>query len=491
MKNFPDRENKIAEYLIDRQLRIIEARKSFWSFCQLLSPDFYTESRPHLKDFCTVLQSFVEEKLLKSNGEPFKNLIIEKPPRHGKTRTLIHLSAWLLGRDNSFKIISTSYNDDEAQSFSKYTRNLIAEERNTPLQIIYKDIFSKARIKHGDASAHEWALDGQFFNYKGAGVGGTITGKGGNLILVDDPVKNAEEAFNENHLNKLWTWFTGTLLSRQEHGAFKIVCHTPWSKKDIGGRLQTEQADDWYVYSRPAKNDNGEMLCSDILDATEYEKLSRTMEPIIFSANYEMKRIDVKGLLYGDNFKTYAALPQDEEGKNLAVDRRSWCDTADTGGDYFCQIFGSVYKGYCYVIDVIHSQDDVKITEPLSAAKLLEHQTQYAKYESNSGGHAIATHIEKILTDDLKWYGTLFQHFTQTENKEARLLANSALVLDRIIMPVDWAVRWPSFYSAATKYMKKGKNVNDDVPDVLTMIVEDVAGGAVQQHFIIKGGLNR
>lgn len=397
------------------------------------------------------------------------------PPRHGKTRTLVLFCAWMLGQDVKYKIITSAYNDDLATSFSKFTRNTIAEERNLEEQFIFNDIFPKVKIKRGDASYHQWALEGQFFNFKSSGKGGTITGFGGNVLLIDDPIKGIEDAFNENQLNKDWDWYTGTWISRMEPEALEIINHTPWAKQDISGRLQTGiDKDKFYILSLPAF-DGKEMLCSDILSREQYEYLKRTMNKLIFMANYEMKRVDIKGLLYGSDWKIYTDFPRDEDGKELITEYGFWCDTADKGEDYLCGIFGKIYKGLCYVTDIYYTKDSVETTEPELADRIIQHKANFGLFESNSGGHAIANHVYLLLREK-GWFGTPIDCFTQTKNKQSRILSQAKAVKDAIIFPVDWMHRWPEFYKAVTTYQKEGKNEHDDAPDTLTQIVEYMTG---------------
>jgi hypothetical protein len=233
------REFKEEKLRRTRAKRIDLSRESFYEYCVTRAPSFYKDDRPHLKLIADTLQQLYEGRLLKPNGEPYENIMMNIPPRHGKSRTLILFCEWALGKDKENKIITASYNEDLATTFSRYTRDGIGEEKLYPHEIVFSDIFPGVRIKQGDASYRQWALEGQFFNYKGAGRGGSITGKGGNILIVDDPIKNAEEAFNENALDKQWQWFTDTFLSRQEQSerSFKIVNMTRWSKKDICGRI--------------------------------------------------------------------------------------------------------------------------------------------------------------------------------------------------------------------------------------------------------------
>ena len=472
-----------------RREKIKLGRVSFWSFCQMQAPDFYLDNRRHLRKLCDTLQDFYHGKLInQKKGKPYKKLIIEMPPRHGKTRTLINFCSWILGQDTTFKIITAAYNEDLATEFSRYTRDAIQEEKNTEEQIIYSDMFPDTKLKHGDSSFRKWALEGYFFNFKSTGKGGGVTGRGGNMLLIDDPVKDAADAYNENQLKADWSWYTGTWVSRKEPGALEIINHTPWSKKDISGRIQSgKKKDDWYLFKLPAF-DGKKMLCPEMLSLEEYRELEDIMDPIIFAANYKLERIDVKGLLYGDNWKTYTDFPRDQEGHDLTTEHVMWGDTADTGEDFLCTISGKLYNGLCYVTDIYYTKESVETTEPEIARRAAELQVNLIRLEANNRGHAIAMHIKDILTDKIKWYSTIVDCFTQSGNKKARILSNAKVVKDKILFPVDWKERWPDFYQAVTTYLKEGKNAHDDGPDTLTQIVEYIQGESSGHFFIKRNG---
>jgi len=463
-------EDKILEYRL-RLIDIEEARRNFWKFCQLLHPDFYKKDRQYLIDYCNILQSFYEGSLLRDNGKKYTKLIIKMPPRHGKTRTLILWEMWIFGKDNKFKFITCSYNDDSAQDFSKYVRDGISEEKNEESQIIYSDIFPSTKIKKGSAAMGKWALHGTHFSYKGAGIGGSITGKGGNGLIIDDPIKSADEAYNDNRLDKIWQWYTGTLLSRREKDALEIITHTPWAAGDIGTRiLNSPGAEEWYVFSRTACEDK-KMLCPEILDYSDYCRLKRDMDELIFSANYDLEIIESKFLLYNP-FKTYTELPKDENGDIVYFEKAMICDTADTGEDFLSSIYGYIINNYFYVIDIYYTQDDISVTEEETARLLIENKIDTAYIESNSAGHAWGYHVEKILAEKYNWLGTSFLLFTQTKNKQARIFSKRGMVNKYIIFPHDWKSRFPIFYHAIMTYKKIGKNKHDDGPDMLTMVVE-------------------
>lgn len=437
-----------------------KARRSFWSFCQIISPDFYKPEREYLKELCDTLQGIYQRTIKRPDGKPYDRLRIELPPRHGKSRTMTNFSAWILGVNNTEKIITASYNDDLAQDFSRHTRDIIMEEKNLPDQIVYSDIFT-AKVKHGDASFKKWALDGQFFNYKGTGVGGSITGRGGSVLIMDDLVKDAETAYNEAALEKIWLWYTGTFLSRAEEGATQILCMTPWSKKDIGAKLEEAEPGEWLVLSMPAC-ENGEMLCDEILSLESYQSKKRVGDEAIFSANYDLVRLDVKGRLYS-GFQTYSQLPE----STASV---FYCDTADEGQDYLCAIMGRRSGVNLYITGVYYTQDAQETTERELVRQLRDTQTRDGVIESNNGGRAFARNVQRIAGE--QGYQTSIRWFHQSSNKIARILTNAAVVQQFVYFPEGWAVKWPEFYNALMTYQREGKNKHDDAPDALTGFVE-------------------
>lgn len=489
------------ELIILREKVIRKARASFWEFCKLESPDFYKQGRWHLELNAWILQALYERRLTKAafveaaksicppwfiqsgdylamvdrlqDGYTYTKLMQNLPPRIGKSRTLVNFCKWVLGQEITNKIITASYNDDMAQDFSRYTRDGIDEQKTFPHDIVYSDIFPGSKIKDGNASFQQWALEGNFFNYKGAGVGGGVTGKGCNVSIVDDPVKDAEEAFNSNRLQKIWTWYTGTFLSRKEQGGVEIVNMTRWAKGDICGRiLEGKDAGKWFVLLLEAHyEDQNQMLCPELLDFERYEELKNNVEESIFWANYHQKPVDIKGRLYKE-FKTYVDLPKDEEGNVLFERVVNYTDTADTGEDYLASICAGLHKGYWYVLDVLYTKQPMEETEPETANLLVRNNVQISHIESNNGGRGFARNVEREIYERYGSRRIAIQWFHQSKNKQARIFANSNTVQNTVIYPVNWRDRWPEYYAAMTQYQREGKNKNDDAPDATTGLVE-------------------
>lgn len=470
--NAEQAEIELLDALIEQRKYL--SRQSFWEYCKTRAPDFYIDGRTHLEKICETLQSLYEGRLLNGDGVPYENMIMNIPPRHGKSRTLIHFCEWVLGDRQQNRIITASYNEDLATVFSRYTRDGISEEKVYPHEIVYSDIFPGVKVKKGDSSYRQWALEGQHFNYKGAGLGGSITGKGGNILIVDDPIKNAAEAQNENALDKQWQWFTDTFLSRQEQTdrSIKIVNMTRWSKKDICGRiLDGKRANEWYVLMMPAMDAEGNMLCPELLNRKNFDALSDFMDEAILNANYYQQPLDLKGRLY-KAFKTYDGdLPTFKSIQN-------YTDTADTGDDYLCSIvYGVTFDNEAYVLDVLYTKAPMEETEPDTAKMLYKNKVNHAYIESNGGGRGFARSVEKELMEKHNSNYTYIEPFHQSNNKTARILSNSTWVMNHIYFPINWKDKWPDYYKALNEYQREGQNKNDDAPDATTGIAEKIGVG--------------
>lgn len=497
------RDAKEKMLALKREKRIRKARDSLWEYCKTESPGFYKENRWHLKLNCWILQALYDRNLTKEafieacaeiapiwfikgreynemleqlqGDHTYTRLMQNLPPRVGKSRTLVNFCKWAFGQDQANRVITCSYNDDQASDFSRYTRDGIDETKTFPHEIIFNDIFPGVYIKDGNGSYQQWALDGQFFNYKGAGIGGSITGKGCNISIVDDPVKDAEEAYNENRLNVIWRWYTGTFLSRLEDegkGGIEIVNMTRWAKKDVCGRiLSGPEAHEWFVLKLEAMDDEGNMLCPDLLSKKRYESLHSTMDPAIFRANYHQEPVDIQGRLY-KAFKTYDDIPRFSNGEAAFERIVSYTDTADTGNDYLCSIAAGVYRGELYVLDIHYSKDGMEITEPAEAEFLVKNKVNVAKIESNNGGRGFARNVEKLIWEKHKTRSVSIRWFHQSKNKIARILSNSTFVMNHIYFPINWKDKWPAYYEAMTSYQKEGKNKNDDAADCTTGLGE-------------------
>jgi predicted phage terminase large subunit-like protein len=363
-----------------------------------------------------------------------------------------------------------SYNETLSGTFAKQVRDCIAEKKTEGITV-YSDIFPDTRIKYGEAAAQKWALEGsQQANYLATSPTGTATGFGCNIMIIDDVIKNAEEAYNANTLEKLRSWFTDTMLSRTENGFKLIVIMTRWSNDDLAGFILANYQNVVHVNYK-AVQDDGSMLCPEILSRKDYELKTLNMNKDIVAANYQQEPIDVKGRLY-TKLKTYTETPKDDKGNSLFKYILNYTDTADTGGDFLCSICYGMYEGAYYILDVLYSKESMETTEPATARMLTTNNVGCAIIESNNGGRGFARNVERECKElgnrhtNIKW-------FHQSKNKEARILSNSTSVMNNLYFPVNWEDRWPDFARAIKRYQREGKNEHDDAPDALTGVYEN------------------
>jgi len=456
----------IDKNLIKKYAKIELARREFFYFCNLLAPDFYKEDREFLKILCDEMQGFYF-----SNDDV---LIINMPPRHGKSRTAGLFAQWVLGKNQQEKIMTGSYNETLSTVFSKNVRNGIQEVKADEEKVVYSDIFPHVRIKQGDAAMNLWSLEGGYNNYLATSPTGTATGFGCTLMIIDDLIKNSEEAYNENTLEKHWEWFTNTMLSRLEEGGKIIIIMTRWVTGDLAGRalehFKEEKKKIRHICMK-ALQDDGTMLCDEILSKESYEMKVRAMGEDIASANYQQEPIDIKGRLY-NSFKTYADIPRDEKGNSLFEGIYSYTDTADEGDDYLCSMIFGIYNKEAYVLDVYYTKEPMEITEPETAKRLYENNVNLAYIESNNGGRGFARQVERILKEKFNINMTKIIWFHQSQNKKARILSNATWVMDHIYFPINWRDRWPEYYKSMTTYQREGKNKHDDAQDATTGVAE-------------------
>lgn len=448
--------------------RIELAKREFFFYCQLKAPDFYKSDRAFLVQLCGAFQAFIE------SDEPV--MIVNLPPRHGKSRTAGCFVEWVLGRDRSQKIMTGSYNETLSTMFSKNVRNSISAEKADLNVPVYSDVFPDTKIKRGDGAMNLWSLEGGYNNYLATSPTGTATGFGCSLMIIDDLIKNAEEANNESVKEKHWEWFTNTMLSRLEEGGKIIIIMTRWASDDLAGRAlehYKQQGINVRHITMQALVDKEKhvMLCPEILSYQSFQAKTQAMGVDIASANYQQEPIDLKGRLY-DSFKTYTELPKDSSGNSLLEGIYSYTDTADEGDDFLCSIIWGVYMREAYVLDVYFTKASMEITEQETARRHQAFGVNTALIESNNGGSGFARNVRRISAEQLGNYATIFQWFHQSKNKKARIVSNSAWVQHHIYFPVNWRDRFPEYYTAMMKYQREGKNAHDDAPDATTGVAE-------------------
>lgn len=446
-----------------KELGVIKARSSFFAYNHLKAPDFYRPNRRYLVEISQEMEDFLYSDT--------NILIVNMPPRHGKSRTGGNYVEWVLGKFPRKKIMLGSYNETVSTKFSKSVRNTIMEQKGSEDVIVYHDVFPDSVIKRGDASMNLWSLNGADSTYLATSPSGTATGFGADLLIIDDLIKSKYEAFNANILEGHWDWFVNTMLSRLESGGKILVLMTRWHSNDLAGRILKEMPDKGYkvkLVTEKALQDDGTMLCPEILNLEEYKMKSQTQSPEIVEANYNQKPIDIKGRLYTE-FKTYKTLPENQR------EIINYTDTADDGDNYLCSITAVVTQASdLYVIDVVYMKEDMAVTEDTVAKHLHEFEVNRSIMESNNGGRGFMRAVERKLRTEIGSNRTTLTYFFQNKNKEARILSNATWLMEHVFFPENWRQKWPEYYEAMNTYQREGKNAYDDAPDATTGLAESI-----------------
>ena len=244
MENFsgltPEERARLLD--LEKSVELDKARpvikKDFLSFVKYVWPEFI-EGSHHKK---------INKKFNDLASGKIKRLIINMPPRHTKSEFASYLlPAWMVGLDPRLKIIQATHTADLAIDFGRKTKNLVDQEN-------YKQLFD-TRLMEDSQAAGKWKTE-QGGEYFAAGVGGAITGRGADLLIIDDPHKEQDIKKDSKSFEKAWNWYTSGPRQRLQPGGRIVVVMTRWSTKDITGQLLRaqgeENSDQWEVVELPA-----------------------------------------------------------------------------------------------------------------------------------------------------------------------------------------------------------------------------------------------
>jgi hypothetical protein len=228
LMNSSNYEKRIENSLIDRAL----ARRKFLEFIKYTSPWFKVSW--HHEMIADALERI-------ENGE-LKRLMIFLPPRHSKSEMVsVNFPPWVLGRDKNKSIIEASYSDGLAAEFGRQARNIVDSKQ-------YRNIFDTTLAEDSQSKS----TNGRG-KYNALGVGGSATGKGADVLLIDDPIKNRKDADSFLIRENIFKWYQSTARTRLSPTGAIVLCVTRWHDDDLPGRiLSGETADDWEIISLPA-----------------------------------------------------------------------------------------------------------------------------------------------------------------------------------------------------------------------------------------------
>ena len=260
----PDARRQYMKYAIKlaEKKKGSQVKSDFLSFVKHVWPEFIEGS--HHKIIADKFNKIAEGKI--------KRMIINMPPRHTKSEFASNmLPAWMIGRKPDLKIIQTTHTTELAVRFGRKAKTLIDSPE-------YQEIF-KTRLREDSQAAGKWETE-QGGEYYAAGVGSAITGRGAELLIIDDP-HSEQDALNADALEKAYEWYTSGPRQRLQPGGTIVVVMTRWSLKDLTGALIKAQkevkSDQWEVIEFPAIMPSGEPVWPQYWKLDELEKVQASL----------------------------------------------------------------------------------------------------------------------------------------------------------------------------------------------------------------------
>lgn len=481
MKKLPSSKDVI---IADREIhrrRLEYAKTNILAFARYTMPTF------HASDFHKKYYSILNE-FIKGN---IKKLIISCPPQHGKSLgSSINVPAMIVGNDPNKKIATICYSATKARKFGRKTKQLMMDRT-------YKEVYGSRLAERTDTAFVNTAEEMEMVNHDGSlkmvGYHGGLTGDPVDVLIMDDLYKDWKEANSPLIRENVTDWYITVADTRLHNDSQQLIVFTRWHEEDLVGFIEkrdtvveitsldditnavNDPKDCWYKINFEAIKTSE----SSEIDPREHDeplwperhslkrlKKARSFDPVKFDSLFQGNPESKEGLLYSE-FQTYRDLPDN------VIMRRNYTDTADMGDDFLCSIvYDETNDKKAYVIDILYTQEAMEITEPSTASLLKRNKVNTADVESNNGGRGFSRKVQDLIpsTIKVKW-------FHQSDNKEARIISNSATVMETVIFPEDWQVRWPVFYTHITKFKRLFKaNTHDDGPDTITGIAEKVTG---------------
>lgn len=394
------------------------------------------------------------------------------PPRHGKSEFISkYVPAWFLGKYPNKRVFHSSYGDRFSASWGRKARNLLDE---------YGPEYFKVRVAADSGAANEWGIEGCDGGMVSAGVGGGITGRGADLLIVDDPIKNAEEAASEVYRDKVWDWWQSTSDTRLEPGGIAIVIMTRWHSDDLVGRIlaqAAESGDEWPVMSFPAIAEGDD----DALGRKEGEALwpqrwpieallqrKRSRSAYWWNALYQQRpsqheRAEFPGEYFGEHIWC-DEMPRETAAVVVALDPSKGKNAKR--GDYQAAVACGFHNGLLYVDAAL---DRVPIGQAVDNTLALawRYGAKLVIYEGNNFQEEALLPVFEDRLRGNRLHGIRLSCLVHTESKEGRIQSLDPFLRNGSLR----FVRSPGTKLLVNQLKEFPMAAHDDGPDALEMAI--------------------
>ena len=270
----------VEDKMMKLQLRLAQleknelAQKNFLHFVHAMWPEFIS-GRHH---------KIISEKLQRVASGDLKRLIINMAPRHTKSEFASFLfPAWMMGQNPRMKIIQATHTTELAVGFGRKTKNLLDSDE-------YKEIFPDVRLAADSKASGRWDTSSGGMYYA-VGVGSNLAGRGGDLVIIDDP-HSEQTAMSNSGFDDAWDWYTGGPRQRLQPGGSIVLVQTRWSEKDMTGQLlramaKDPLADQWEVVELPAIFEDGTSCWPEYWSLEDLTAVKASIPPSKWNAQYQ------------------------------------------------------------------------------------------------------------------------------------------------------------------------------------------------------------
>lgn len=429
-------------------------RSSYASYCYFVHKEKWFDTRFH-KFLANTVQEFIETE----TGNPYDILVLSTPPQHGKSMTVTEtLPSWYVGKYPDRRCIIACYNDDFAGKFGRRNKTKLEEYG----KFIFDIALSKSSDRDIDIAEHRGGFIAR-------GIMAGITGNAGNLIIIDDPIKNQLEADSVTYRERLWEEWQSSIKTRTAAGAKIIIIQTRWHEDDLAGRVIRKE-ENVRVVNIPVEAEENDLLGRNVGDALCPEigkdnawlrafKASYTDGMRSWNALFQGRPTTEEGNIFNRSWwRFYDVLPEHLPLKVISVDATF---KGDATSDFVAiEVWGKLNADY-YLIDLLKRRMDFPDT--LKAIKAIN-----AKYpdrhailiEDKANGPAIIAMLRHEISGIVA--------ITPTESKIARANAVTGIIESgNVYLP-----RYASFTSEFIEEHAAFPNgINDDLVDSCTQFL--------------------
>ena len=459
---------------------VAAARRNLLDFTRFSKRDFIVSW--HHRLMCQALDRL-------ARGE-IKRLIINMPPRHTKSElSSRRLPAFVLGRNPNEQVMACSYGSDLAGRMNRDVQRIIDDDA-------YRVLFPGSHLSGravANSSFRNWVRKSDFFemvgrkgSYRSSGVGGGIGGMGYTMGIVDDPIKNREEADSPTVRQKIWDWWTNDFFPRRQSGARILVTMTRWHRDDLVGRLvkmmQEQDAEQWHVLTLPGlrptalthdkdPRQEGEALWPHFMDSRQHEQTKR-LDRNAYAALYDQNPGDAGG----------AEWPASYFGPWIWCEPEHWPSTfdlrivsldpskgkSDKHGDYSAIVFVGVKNGLVYVDANLERRPPHEIVRD-TLKMVIKYRPQFLGIEANQFQELLVHEFElqcgQRFTDQIGIHAT---PMVNTISKEVRVRRLGPYIVNR---EFRFKRDSPGCHLLVDQLMDFPNADHDDGPDALEMAI--------------------